>query len=229
MKKGNEPIMKNIFFALSLCLLILSSCGHNESYENDYETYLPGLSNYIRDILSIRNSDGDIIYYGMSRTDVERILGQGMPGFGNIYSYEISRIADISILYRDDIAVLIMLTGRSNWELSNGTYVGMQVYGQQVFYGMTIEENRQFLRDMAGLQEHEHEPLTLGPNFRFILLDNDELILMTNYEEYRWWTSRMRMSRADALRNFFMVDLRLKDDAVDIITIGDHQALIQFR
>ena len=37
------------------------------------------------------------------------------------------------------------------------------------------------------------------------------------------------MSREDALRNLFMVDLRLRDDAVDIITIGDHQALIQFR
>ena len=176
--------MKKIFFALSFCLLILSGCGHDENYENDYEAYLPEQSNYMRDILSIRNPDGDIIYYGMSRADAEHILGQGEAGFGNIYFYEISRIADISILYRDDIAVFIMLIGRSSWELSNGIYVGMQVYDQQVFYGMTIEENRQFLRVLAGLQEHELESLALGPNFRFMLLGNNELILLTNYEEY---------------------------------------------
>ena len=37
---------------------------------------------------------------------------------------------------------------------------------------------------------------------------------------------REMMAMPDAMRNRFMVDLRIWNDTVDIITIGDEQALI---
>jgi len=48
---------------------------------------------------------------------------------------------------------------------------------------------------------------------------------VSTYEEHNTIMREM-MAMPDAMRNRFMVDLRIWNDTVDIITIGDEQALI---
>jgi len=161
-----------MIFALSLCLLALAGCVDN-SGESDN---LPVQSNHIHNILSIRNAAGDIVHYGMNRADVERVLGPGEPSLGNFYFHEISDDADIAILYRDDIVAAIMLRGDTGWMLANGAYVGMQIYDQQGFYGITIEENRQFIRQLMGMDESQ---IPSSINFRFVLEDGNYLRMVS--------------------------------------------------
>ena len=223
----NFRLMK-IMFVLLCCALFFSSCvSNNESiYTDDYNVYddLPGMSNHIQDILSIRNSDGDVIYYGMNRADVEHILGQGEESFlNNAFSY---MDGDITILYRDDAVVMIILHWYTDWTLANGIYFGMQIYERQVFYGnKTVEESRQFSRYAMNRQAHEAQATV---DFRFILEDDNYLRLLETFEEYGE-VRRATMTEEGALSNRFMVSLMVPDDTIYLISIGDQQALFTFR
>jgi len=193
---------------------MLSGCRDSD------EISLPEQSSHIHDILSIRNSDGDSIYYGMSQVDVESILGLGEAGFGNTHFYE---SADITILYRDGIVALLTMHSDSGWRLANGIYIGMRVYDQQVFYGKTVEESRQFTRYIT----NQYDASILTVDYRFALEGDSDLRLLATVEEYE--ELRRETLGQDILRYRFMVSLRAPDDTVAIIVFGDQQALFTLR
>ena len=106
---------------LTVCLLffalLLSGCGANDSDSSP---------------LSIQDSNGNVIYYGMARSDVESILGEGEANFFG-YTYNES----ISILYRDDLVALVSIW-EPGWKTSNGVEVDVttetQLRGLFEFY-----------------------------------------------------------------------------------------------
>jgi len=209
--------MKRIFvLVLAVCLFLLSGCRDSDIVD------LPEQSSHIQDILSIRNSDGDRIYYGMTQGDVEAILGQGEAGMMDMYFYE---NADVAILYRDGMVVLLVLYSDIGWRLTNGIYVGMQVYDQQVFYGKTAEESRQFTRDLINQGEGDIQVTTL--DYRFALEGDSDLSVLETVEEYE--ELRRESLGQDVMRYRFMVSLRVPENTIYLIMFGDQQALFTFR
>jgi len=80
--------MRLLSVLLAFLALLLAGCGT----DNDYR------------LLSIHDDNGNIIYYGMARTEVERILGTGEvhAHFSMIHYYD---NRDIQIYYRNNRAV----------------------------------------------------------------------------------------------------------------------------
>jgi hypothetical protein len=70
--------------------------------------------------LELHDRRGNVIYYGMERSEAERILGTGERGMlmNSIY-YR----SGISIIYRDDIAVMIA-ADIPGWQTSAGAQIG---------------------------------------------------------------------------------------------------------
>ena len=211
--------MKKILIILLVIMLvtILTACGGSDNFAQQ--------SNYIHDILAIRNSDGGIIYYGMNRADVESILGlgeRGTPRHIVVYGDE------ISILYRDDIVVSIILSNGSEWRLANGAYVGMQVNNQTIFYNISLEEKRQFINSVMNFasQTEENVQITIV-DYRFVLEGDSELRLVTTVEEF----GELFLGRPeqDIMRSSFIISFSIPDDTVAGIILGDMQALLTFR
>jgi len=213
--------MKKILLLLLTIMLVatLTACDGSDN--------LAEQSNHLHDIISIRNSDGDVIHYGMSRADVEAILGQGERGIHrhiNIYIYG----DDISILYRDDIAVSITVSGGSEWRLANGAYVGMQVDDQKEFYGMSLEEITSFMRYVMNLASpnNDNDARLTIIDYRFVLEDDRELRLVTTPEEFSE-LSFVGVER-DLMLSSFMISFSIPDDIIAGIILGDAQALFTF-
>ena len=77
------------------------------------------------DLLSVRNTRGDVLYYGMHRRAAERILGTAESNAGPIYNYD----HGITILYRDDYAVLIRVS-YAGWRTAHNVEVGVTTAAQ---------------------------------------------------------------------------------------------------
>jgi len=209
--------MKRIIFiviVIFVSLFVLSGCNNDDGINTFEQPY------HINYILSARNSDGDILYYGMSRADAEAILGQG-EAFAlndNIYTY---KNRTVSIVYRDDIAVSIRLhIGSGDWVLTNGLHVGMQVSDQVEFYGMSVEDRRNLFNYSLNLPE-DFAATLVAVAYRFNIDDDDSLELITTVEEYR-----EEIVGHDPVYHRFVVSFSMSDDdIVDGIAFGDQLAI----
>ncbi|MCL2422263.1 MAG: hypothetical protein FWD03_10435 [Defluviitaleaceae bacterium] len=126
-------MFKKILAILIATLFMLAGCtGHNSG-----ETATPHLNP-----LSVQNEDGDIIYFGMSRTAAEEILGEGELTAPNMYAYQ---EGSFLLLYRDDTVVLIIVP-EVGWRSPGGAAVDMMRNDLHNLYALTHE----FINDDNG-------------------------------------------------------------------------------
>lgn len=144
--------MKRSLFAL-LILVILTACGSSPN----------GLK--ADDLAAVKAENKEALQYGMSRTDVEKILGEGEEGAlsSRFREYE----SGITTLYRDDRIVLIYLSEDSAgvFKTKSGAEIGMtkdqiiKLYGKEhsesdsdshytYFYD---SKNKKYLKDVKNL------------------------------------------------------------------------------
>ncbi|TYA10950.1 hypothetical protein FRY98_24590 [Paenibacillus faecis] len=135
--------IKKIVAGFIVIALLLTGCG--------------GGSSFSADNLAIRkiNDKKQVVRYGMTRTDAEKVLGVGEKqgdgvGARNSYNYE----SGVVIAYRDDKVVVILLNEGSSdvYETSKGARVGMlkgeieEMYGEN-YLKETNERNLDYIYD----------------------------------------------------------------------------------
>ncbi|MRN52011.1 hypothetical protein [Paenibacillus monticola] len=114
--------MRRSILAL-LFLILLTACGSSKS----------GLTADDLAIVKVDN-DKEIVRYGMSRASVEKVLGEGEKSdVINIVSYE----NDVSVLYRDNAVVAILLSEESNgiFKTLQGAEINMNKEDLEKIYG----------------------------------------------------------------------------------------------
>lgn len=102
--------------AILILLLIVTGCSNGEHFKAD---------TFLKDDMCIVHSDGDKgkICYGMARSVVEKILGNGQKGDFNSIEYDFG----VSIFYRNDIVAGVTLEqgSQSKYKTSRGAEIGM--------------------------------------------------------------------------------------------------------
>lgn len=125
---------KHLFILGLMILLVLSGCSQAKKFEPD---------NFSKDDLAIIKEDDSKfkLSYGMSRTDVEKLLGNAKEDSMNsrISNYDFG----VKVMYREDSVAGIMLTEDSKeiYQTARGASVGMtkeqikEVYGSKYALG----------------------------------------------------------------------------------------------
>ena len=149
--------------AASLLLLILAGCGSNSEAGNTNAVNMEPdtFSKQDMAIYKIDNSK-ERVSYGMSRKAAEKVLGTGVEGITNSYTYE----SGVNVLYREDKAVAIRLQGGTQGEFrtARGAEAGMtkaeikQLYGEKYALessGRTMETMEYYYNAETGQQLDE--------------------------------------------------------------------------
>jgi len=89
-------------------------------------------SEVVGHLLSIQNAQGNVIYYGMARSDVEYILGPGMSDYFDEESFGANVVrsyfsfeegGDMEIVYVDGHVVIVTVNEVLGWKTSSGIEV----------------------------------------------------------------------------------------------------------
>jgi len=110
--------MNRVLIGLFAVVLLLTGCG---------EETTPSV-----DLMAIRkiNDEKQVIQYGMSRTEAEKIVGEGTPGSYGYTKYK----SGVRIGYRNDrVAALAIFS--DDYETGNGVRLGMTKEEVRKIYG----------------------------------------------------------------------------------------------
>lgn len=185
-----------IICILATCLLLLAACI------SEPEPQPHTIQNTIR----LVNPQGQQLYHGMTRAAVAAILGEGEASFRNAYTYANDTLI---IMYRDDTVAAIINTLAPEWQLANGVYLGMAVSPDTMLYGMSIGDAWQLLEDLGA---HAIDASATFADYHFTAHTDGTLQLLTTPGQFPHHREQL---------DLFQVSLRISDDMITVISVGD--------
>jgi len=138
-------------------------------------------------ILSVQDGNGNVLYFGMSRSDAEETLGAGEEWFGAVYRYDY----ETSVLYRDDSAVSISVSS-PGWRTYNGIEIGTTTR-EQLLEKYDFEILSDQYRDFSVFLDNNLEP-TDEEEWKYVLTffvdQNDDVVIGIIFAD---WSAATRL------------------------------------